>query len=89
MIGFHNEKDRAKATSSVSRRAMKVGLYSRNPTVQAGPPRVVGKKEIDEKSYYDTTIIGNYEDEVRIGLVELDDVNDIIQQKINALKGEE
>ena len=42
--------------------------------------------EIEEKSYYDTTIIGNYEDEVRINLVELDDVNDIIQQKIDKLK---
>lgn len=43
------------------------------------------KLKIAEKSYCDTTIIGNYEDEVRINLVELDDVNDIIQQKINAL----
>ena len=45
--------------------------------------------KITEKSYYDTTIIGNYEDEVRIGLVELDDVNDIIQNKINTLKEQE
>lgn len=44
--------------------------------------------EIKKKSYYDTTIIGNYEDEVRINLVELDDVNEIIQQKIHALKSE-
>lgn len=44
--------------------------------------------EIEEKSYYDTTIVGNYEDEIRINLVELDDVNEIIQQKINELKGE-
>ena len=44
--------------------------------------------EIEEKSYYDTTIIGNYEDEARTNLVELDDVNDIIQQKINELKAE-
>lgn len=44
--------------------------------------------EIKKKSYYDTTIIGNYEDEVRINLVELDDVNEIIQQKINSLKSE-
>lgn len=43
------------------------------------------KTEITEKSYYDTTILGNYEDEVRIELVELDDVNEIIQEKINAL----
>lgn len=45
------------------------------------------KSKIAEKSYYDTTIIGNYEDEVRVELVELDDVNDIIQEKINALRG--
>lgn len=45
--------------------------------------------KIEEKSYYDTTIIGNYEDEVRIDLVELDDVNDIIQKKINELKGKQ
>ena len=44
--------------------------------------------EITEKSYYDTTIVGNYEDEVRIYLVELDDVNEIIQQKIDKLTGE-
>lgn len=44
--------------------------------------------KIEEKSYYDTTIIGNYEDEVRIDLVELDDVNDIIQEKISSFKGE-
>lgn len=44
------------------------------------------KLKIMEKSYYDTTIIGNYEDEVRINLVELDDVNEIIIEKINALK---
>ena len=44
------------------------------------------KLKITEKSYYDTTIIGNYEDEVRVNLVELDDVNDIIQQKITELK---
>ena len=43
------------------------------------------KSKITEKSYYDTTIIGDYEDEVRIDLIELDDVNDIIQQKINDL----
>lgn len=42
--------------------------------------------EIEEKSFYDTHIIGNYEDEVRVDLVELDDVNNIIQQKINSLK---
>lgn len=47
------------------------------------------KLKITEKSYYDTTIIGDYEDEVRIDLVELDDVNDIIQQKINELKENE
>ena len=41
--------------------------------------------KIEEKSYYDTTIIGNYEDEMRIYLVELDDINDIIQNKINTL----
>lgn len=45
--------------------------------------------KIEEKSYYDTTIIGNYEDEVRIYLVELDDVNDIIQEKINTLEVED
>ena len=44
--------------------------------------------EIEKKSYYDTTIIGDYEDEVRIDLVELDDVNEVIQQKINSLKAE-
>ena len=44
--------------------------------------------EIKKKSYYDTTIIGDYEDEVRIDLVELDDVNEIIQQKINSIKAE-
>jgi len=44
--------------------------------------------KIKEKSYYDTTIIGNYEDEVRTELVELDDVNEIIQDKINTLKVE-
>ncbi len=47
------------------------------------------KLKITEKSYYDTTIIGNYEDEVRIDLVELDDVNDIIQEKINTLEVED
>lgn len=46
------------------------------------------KSKITEKSYYDTTIIGDYEDEVRINLVELDDVNEIIIEKINALKGD-
>ena len=45
--------------------------------------------EIKEKSYYDTTIIGDYEDEVRIDLVELDDVNEVIKQKINTLKENE
>ena len=44
------------------------------------------KLKIAEKSYCDTTIIGNYEDEVRINLVELDDVNEIIIEKINELK---
>jgi predicted molibdopterin-dependent oxidoreductase YjgC len=44
------------------------------------------QSKIEKKSYYDTTIIGNYEDEVRIDLVELDDVNEVIQQKINSLK---
>ena len=44
------------------------------------------QSEIEKKSYYDTTIIGDYEDEVRIDLVELDDVNEVIQQKINSLK---
>ena len=44
--------------------------------------------EIEKKSYYDTTIIGDYEDEVRIDLVELDDVNEVIQQKINGLEAE-
>ena len=44
------------------------------------------QSKITEKSYYDTTIIGDYEDEVRISLVELDDVNEIIQEKINTLK---
>ena len=44
------------------------------------------KLKIAEKSYYDTSIIGNYEDEVRISLVELDDVNDIIQNKIDTLE---
>lgn len=46
------------------------------------------QSEIEEKSFYDTRIIGNYEDEVRTYLVELDDVNGIIQQKINLLKSE-
>lgn len=47
------------------------------------------KLKITERSYYDTTIIGNYEDEVRIDLVELDDVNDIIQEKISTLEVED
>lgn len=47
------------------------------------------KLKIAEKSYYDTMIIGNYEDEVRIDLVELDDVNDVIQNKINTLEVED
>jgi hypothetical protein len=46
------------------------------------------KLKITEKSFHDTTIIGNYEDEVRINLVELDDVNDIIQEKISTLEVE-
>lgn len=46
------------------------------------------KLKIAEKSYYDTTIIGDYEDEVRVDLVELDDVNDIIQEKISTLEVE-
>lgn len=46
------------------------------------------KSKIAEKSYYDTTIIGNYEDEVRVEYVELDDVNDIIQEKISTLEVE-
>ena len=46
------------------------------------------KLKIKKKSYHDTTIIGNYEDEVRVELVELDDVNDIIQEKISTLEVE-
>ena len=46
------------------------------------------KLKIKKKSYHDTTIIGNYEDEMRVELVELDDVNDIIQDKISTLEVE-
>lgn len=44
------------------------------------------KEEIEAKSFYDTHILGDYDDEIRVYLVELDDVNEIIEQKINSLQ---
>ena len=44
------------------------------------------KLKITEKSFYYIRIFGNPEDEKRVDLVELDDVNDIIQNKINTLE---
>lgn len=44
------------------------------------------KKEIEEKSFYYIRIFGHPINEKKVDLVELDDVNDIIQEKINALK---
>ena len=52
MIGFHNKQSQATATSSVSRRAMKVGLVSQRCGGCQGPPRVLGRKEIDSKHAY-------------------------------------
>ncbi|ADL36077.1 hypothetical protein bpr_II138 (plasmid) [Butyrivibrio proteoclasticus B316] len=46
------------------------------------------KSEMKEKSFYYKRIFCDNCDEKRVDLIELDDVNDIIQNKINVLKGE-
>ena len=44
--------------------------------------------ELEEKSFYYIRIFGKPEDEKRVYLVELDDVNEVIQEKIDKLRGE-
>ena len=89
-VGFDNEDNNAIETALETMRKYQMMQADYETRLKADMVAMLTEiqLEIEEKSYYDTTIIGNYEDEVRIDLVELDDVNEVIQQKINALKTE-